>query len=52
VDFRVATDGQPVILEINPNPGIAPDAGIVAAAREAGLSYADLIEGLVLEALR
>ncbi len=52
VDFRVATDGQPVILEINPNPGIAPDAGIVAAALEAGLSYADLIDGLVREAIR
>ena len=51
IDFRVATDDQPVILEINPNPGIAPDAGIVAAALEAGLSYADLIEGLVKEAL-
>jgi len=52
VDFRVAADGQPVILEINPNPGIAPDAGIVAAILESGQSYADLIEGLVTEALR
>lgn len=52
VDFRVTPEGQPVILEINPNPGIAPDAGIVAAAKEAGLSYAGLIEGLVKEALR
>ncbi len=52
VDFRVAANGQPVILEINPNPGIAPDAGIVAAVRETGLTYGDLIEGLVQEALR
>lgn len=52
VDFRIASDGQPVILEINPNPGIAPDAGIVAAVLESGHSYADLIEGLVREALR
>lgn len=52
VDFRVDEEGQPQILEINPNPGIAPDAGIVAAAKQAGLSYADLIEGLVLEAVR
>ena len=52
VDFRIASDGQPVILEINPNPGIAPDAGIVAAALQSGLSYGDLIEGLVQEALR
>lgn len=52
VDFRVTADGQPVILEINPNPGIAPDAGMVAAAHEAGLSYPDLIETLVKEAVR
>ena len=52
VDFRVTPDGRPLILEVNPNPGIAPDAGLVAAAAEAGLSYADLIEGIVTEALR
>ena len=52
VDFRVTPDGQPLILEVNPNPGIAPDAGLVAAAAEAGMSYGDLIEGIVVEALR
>lgn len=52
VDFRVDAEGAPLILEINPNPGIAPDAGLVAAAAEAGLSYADLIERIVLEAAR
>jgi len=52
IDYRVDAAGQPTILEINPNPGIAPDAGFVAAAAETGLSYADLIEGIVKEALR
>lgn len=52
VDFRIGADGQPQILEINPNPGIAPDAGLIYAAAEAGISYADLIEGLVKEAAR
>jgi D-alanine-D-alanine ligase len=52
VDFRVDSDGRPLILEINPNPGIAPDAGLVAAATEAGLSYADLVEGVVKAAVR
>ena len=52
VDFRITPEGQPLILEVNPNPGIAPDAGLVAAAAEAGMSYADLIEGIVTEALR
>jgi D-alanine-D-alanine ligase len=52
VDFRVDGDGRPLILEVNPNPGIAPDAGLAAAAARAGLSYAELIERVVKEALR
>jgi D-alanine-D-alanine ligase len=52
VDFRVDGEGRPLILEVNPNPGIAPDAGLPAAAAEAGLSYADLIERIVREAVR
>jgi D-alanine-D-alanine ligase len=50
VDFRVV-DGVPYILETNANPGIAPDAGFAAAAAEAGMSYADLIEAIVQAAL-
>jgi D-alanine-D-alanine ligase len=49
VDFRVDGQGRPLILEVNPNPGIAPDSGLVAAAAKAGLSYGDLIEGVVRE---
>ncbi len=51
VDFRVDRAGQQLILEVNPNPGIAPDAGFAAAAARAGLSYTDLIERIVLAAL-
>jgi len=51
VDFRVDENDHPLILEINPNPGIAPDAGFAAAADRAGMSYADLIEKIVLAAL-
>lgn len=49
IDFRVGAEG-PTILEINPNPGIAPDAGFAAATAEAGLGYDDVIERIVLAA--
>jgi D-alanine-D-alanine ligase len=51
IDFRVDADEHPLILEVNPNPGIAPDAGLAAAAAQAGLSYADMIERIVKAAL-
>ena len=46
VDFRVDEEGTPLILEINTNPCISPDAGFAAAAAEAGMSYDDLIEAI------
>lgn len=38
VDFRVAPDGSPYVLEINANPCLSPDGGFMAAAQEALLS--------------
>lgn len=47
IDFRVDDTGQPWILEINTNPCLAPDAGFVAAASEAGLSFEDAVAEIV-----
>ncbi|HEX2759946.1 MAG TPA: hypothetical protein VHM27_05505, partial [Rhizomicrobium sp.] len=47
VDFRVGDDGVPLILEINTNPCISPDAGFAAAAEEAGMDYGTLIQAIV-----
>ena len=47
VDFRVDQSGTPWILEVNPNPCLASDAGFMAAARQAGLSPNDVIACLL-----
>ena len=51
VDFRVNAKGEPLILEINVNPCISPDAGFAAAALEAGMDYDALILAIVQAAL-
>jgi len=52
VDIRLDRDDSPMILEINPNPCLEPQAGFAAAAAETGIDYPDLIERMVVEALR
>lgn len=51
VDFRIAANDAPLVLEINTNPGIAPDAGFAAAAAQAGMRYDQLI-ARILDAAR
>jgi len=47
IDMRVDDDGQIHVLEVNANPCLSPDAGFAAAARQAGMSYTDMVEALV-----
>jgi D-alanine-D-alanine ligase len=46
IDLRVDAAGTPWVIDVNPNPDISPDAGVVRAARIAGMSYPDLISHL------
>jgi D-alanine-D-alanine ligase len=43
VDFRIDAGGKPWLLEVNPNPDIAEDAGLARMARVAGMDYNALI---------
>jgi len=49
IDFRVDQDGQPWILEINPNPCLSPNAGFVAALSEAGISFDEAVRRIVAD---
>ncbi|MCY2992642.1 MAG: D-alanine--D-alanine ligase [Planctomycetota bacterium] len=51
VDFRVDRDGQPLILEINTNPCLSPDAGFTAALERAGIGYAEAMQRIIDDAL-
>lgn len=52
VDLRLNERGLPVILEVNANPCLSPDAGFMAAAGEAGLAEADVVGRIIEAALR
>ncbi len=52
IDFRIDANGKPFILELNPNPGIAPDAGFAAAAARDGMDYDEVIARIVAAAKR
>ncbi len=52
VDFRVDAARSPTILEVNPNPCLAADAGFAAAAAAQGWSYDGLILGILAAASR
>ena len=47
VDSRVDKDSNVFVIEINANPSISPDSGFIAAAKEAGYSYTDVIHRII-----
>jgi D-alanine-D-alanine ligase len=50
VDLRVDAQGTPFVIDVNPNPALAPDAGLALAAGRAGLDYGALVERIAHEA--
>lgn len=49
VDFRLAPPDTLYILEVNPNPDLAPSAGLTRAARAHGWDYHHLIARILTE---
>jgi D-alanine-D-alanine ligase len=47
IDFRISKNGQPHILEVNPNPDISADAGLARMARANEMTYEHLIQHIV-----
>jgi D-alanine-D-alanine ligase len=52
IDIRLNMDGEPCVIEVNPNPCIMSDAGLARAACAAGMSYNDLIDRIARSALQ
>lgn len=51
VDFRVDRQNRPYVLEINANPCISPDSGFVAATKQAGLKFPDVVKRIIEDAV-
>jgi D-alanine-D-alanine ligase len=47
VDLRVDAQGTPLVLEVNCNPDISPDAGFFRSAKAGGYDYRQMVEHMV-----
>jgi len=52
VEVRVDRNGNPCVLEVNPNPSIGPTDCVPSVARLAGMNYGDFLEEILRLAIR
>jgi D-alanine-D-alanine ligase len=51
IDLRLAADGTPYVIDVNPNCDLSAGAGVARAASYGGLAYSELIERVCTVAL-
>jgi D-alanine-D-alanine ligase len=47
VDMRVDKNDNPYVIEVNANPCLSPDSGVVAAITAAGLTFTAVVERII-----
>ena len=47
VDFRIDSEGQSWILDVNANPCLSPDAGFAAALSRGGITYDEAVQQII-----
>jgi len=47
VDMRINNNDIPYVIEVNANPCLSPDSGLVAATRAAGLPFTDVLTRII-----
>ncbi len=47
IDMRVDNNEKPYVIEVNANPCLSPDSGLVAATNEAGLAFSEILRMII-----
>ena len=47
VDMRIDKNDNPYVIEVNANPCMSPDSGLVAATIEAGIPFTDVLQRII-----
>lgn len=51
IDFRVDGENRPMVLEVNANPCLSPDAGFAAAIERADCSFTNAVQRIIDDAV-
>ena len=47
IDIRLCSEGIPYVIDVNPNPDLSQDSGMVRSAKAAGLSFRDMVREII-----